>query len=98
MADYVPSNSGGALLIAGQNGVSSSAGINMDWTAIEPRVGATWKVFGSEKTVLRGGYALFHDSAWSQGATAAVRSVASRTSCSAPEPVLSETTSSGLTW
>jgi hypothetical protein len=40
----------------------------MDWTAIEPRVGAAWKVLGSEKTVLRAGYALYHDSAWSQGA------------------------------
>ena len=40
----------------------------MDWTGLEPRVGATWKVFGSDKTVLRGGFALYHDSAWSQGA------------------------------
>ena len=68
MADYLPSSTGGSLLIANQNGVGSSAGINMDWTAIEPRVGAAWKVFGSDKTVLRGGYALYHDSAWSQGA------------------------------
>ncbi|WP_160115149.1 TonB-dependent receptor [Bryocella elongata] len=68
MADYIPSSSGGSLLIANQNGVGASAGINMDWTALEPRVGAAWKVFGSDKTVLRGGYALYHDSAWSQGA------------------------------
>ncbi len=68
MADYIPSASGGSLLIANQNGVGSSAGINMDWTTIEPRVGAAWKVFGSDKTVLRGGYSLYHDSAWSQGA------------------------------
>jgi hypothetical protein len=40
----------------------------MDWTALEPRVGGAWKVLGSEKTVLRAGYAFFHDSAWSQGA------------------------------
>ena len=66
MANYVPAT--GQLLIANQNGVSASAGVNMDLTALEPRVGATWKVFGSEKTVLRAGYALFHDSAWSQGA------------------------------
>jgi Carboxypeptidase regulatory-like domain len=66
MADYIPST--GQLLIANQNGVGASAGINMDWTALEPRVGAAWKVLGSEKTVLRAGYSLYHDSAWSQGA------------------------------
>jgi hypothetical protein len=66
MADYIAST--GQLLIANQNGVSSSAGINMDWTALEPRIGGAWKVFGSEKTVLRAGYSLYHDSAWSQGA------------------------------
>jgi hypothetical protein len=66
LANYVPST--GQLLIANQNGVSASAGVNMDWTAVEPRIGATWKVLGSEKTVLRGGFAMYHDSAWSQGA------------------------------
>jgi len=66
LANYSPST--GAVLVAGQNGVSDSAGVNMDWTALEPRIGAAWKVFGSEKTVLRAGYALYHDSAWSQGA------------------------------
>jgi hypothetical protein len=66
MADYIPSTQ--QLLIANQNGVSSSAGINMDWTALEPRIGAAWKVLGSDKTVLRAGYSLYHDSAWSQGA------------------------------
>jgi hypothetical protein len=66
MADYIAST--GQLLIANQNGVSSSAGVKMDWTALEPRVGGAWKVFGSEKTVLRAGYSLYHDSAWSQGA------------------------------
>jgi hypothetical protein len=66
MADYIAST--GQLLIANQNGVSSSAGVNMDWTALEPRVGGAWKVLGSEKTVLRAGYSLYHDSAWSQGA------------------------------
>jgi hypothetical protein len=66
MANYVPAT--GQLLVANQNGVSASAGVNMNWTAVEPRVGATWKVLGSEKTVLRAGFALFHDSAWSQGA------------------------------
>jgi hypothetical protein len=66
LANYVPST--GTLLVAGQDGVSASAGVKMDWTAIEPRIGATWKVLGSEKTVLRAGYSFYHDSAWSQGA------------------------------
>jgi hypothetical protein len=65
-ADYLPLT--GQLLISNQNGVSGSAGIKMDWTDLEPRIGGTWKVFGSDKTVLRAGYAIFHDSAWSQGA------------------------------
>ena len=58
----------GTIEVANQNGVSSSAGVNMDWTALEPRIGAAWKVFNSDKTVLRAGYSLYHDSAWSQGA------------------------------
>jgi hypothetical protein len=66
LANYVPAS--GQLLVANQNGVSASAGVKMDWTALEPRIGGTWKVLGSEKTVLRAGFALFHDSAWSQGA------------------------------
>jgi hypothetical protein len=66
LANYIPAT--GQLLVAGQNGVSDSAGVQMDWTAIEPRIGAAWKVLGSEKTVLRAGWALYHDSAWSQGA------------------------------
>jgi hypothetical protein len=65
IADYIPTT--GALLVAGQNGVSASGGINMDWTALEPRVGGAWKVLGSEKTVLRGGFAIMHDSSWNQG-------------------------------
>jgi len=66
LANYVPAT--GQLLVANQNGVGASAGVNMDWSGIEPRIGATWKVLGSDKTVVRGGFAFFHDSAWSQGA------------------------------
>ncbi|QNI30532.1 carboxypeptidase regulatory-like domain-containing protein [Alloacidobacterium dinghuense] len=66
LANYIPST--GQLLVANQNGVSSSAGVTMDWTALEPRIGAAWKFFGSDKTVFRAGFAIFHDSAWSQGA------------------------------
>jgi hypothetical protein len=66
MADYIPST--GKLLIAGKNGVSNSAGINMYWGAYEPRVGLAWKVLGSDKTVLRLGFGIYHDSSWNQGA------------------------------
>jgi hypothetical protein len=43
-------------------------GIEFDKTAIEPRVGLAWKPFGSQKTAIRGGFAIFHDSSWNQGA------------------------------
>ena len=66
LADYIPAT--GALEIAGQNGVSRSAGIHMYWGAVEPRLGLTWKVAGSDKTVLRLGFGFYHDSSWNQGA------------------------------
>ena len=66
MANYIPATQ--KLQIAGQNGVSRSAGINMYWGGYEPRVGATWKVMGSDKTVLRLGFGIYHDSSWNQGA------------------------------
>jgi len=68
MADYIPSLTGGTLLIAGKNGVSRSAGINMFWGGYEPRVGLTWKILGSDKTVARVGFGIYHDSSWNQGA------------------------------
>jgi hypothetical protein len=69
MADYIPQTGGpGQLLVAGQNGVSDSAGVNRNWTAFEPRIGLAWKVLGSDKTAVRAGYAIYHDSAWSMGA------------------------------
>ena len=40
----------------------------MYWGAYEPRVGLTWKVLGSDKTVLRLGFGIYHDSSWNQGA------------------------------
>ncbi len=66
MSDYIPQT--GELLIAGKNGVGNSAGINMYWGAYEPRVGLTWKVAGSDKTVVRLGFGIYHDSSWNQGA------------------------------
>jgi Carboxypeptidase regulatory-like domain len=64
-ADFDPAT--GNFLVAGQ-GASATAGIKMDKTAFEPRIGLAWKPFGSANTVVRGGYAIFHDSSWSQGA------------------------------
>jgi hypothetical protein len=46
----------------------SAAGVQLDKTAIEPRIGLAWKVLGSQNTALRAGYAIYHDSSWSQGA------------------------------
>ncbi len=43
------------------------AGIQLDKTAFEPRIGLAWKPMGSDKTAVRAGYAIFHDSAWNQG-------------------------------
>ena len=68
MADYIPSATGGQLLIAGQGGVSRSAGIKMFKGAYEPRLGLTYKLPGGDKTVLRLGFGISHDSSWSQGA------------------------------
>jgi Carboxypeptidase regulatory-like domain len=45
----------------------SSVGIQFDKTALEPRIGLAWKPLGSDKTAIRAGYAIFHDSAWNQG-------------------------------
>jgi Carboxypeptidase regulatory-like domain len=42
-------------------------GITMDKTALEPRIGLAWKPLGSQKTAVRAGYAIFHDSSWNQG-------------------------------
>ncbi len=75
MANFIPPGiatganaATGQLLVANQGGIGGSAGINMDWQALEPRIGAAWKVLGSDKTVVRGGFSIYHDSAWSQGA------------------------------
>ncbi|MBV8069739.1 MAG: carboxypeptidase regulatory-like domain-containing protein [Acidobacteriaceae bacterium] len=65
-ADFNPATA--TFLIPGQNGVGATAGIQYDKTAFEPRIGVAWKAFGHVNTVIRGGYAIFHDSSWNQGA------------------------------
>jgi hypothetical protein len=67
----------GKLLVAGTASIAgcticvrsnAAAGINLDKTAVEPRIGIAWKPFGSQNTAVRAGYAIFHDSSWNQGA------------------------------
>jgi len=45
----------------------SSVGIQFYKRAFEPRIGLAWKPMGSDKTVVRAGYAIYHDAAWNQG-------------------------------
>jgi hypothetical protein len=67
----------GKLLVAGSASIAGCAicvrsddraGIKMDMTALEPRIGIAWRPMGSQTTALRAGYAIFHDSSWNQGA------------------------------
>ena len=67
----------GKLLVAGSIPITgcticvrsnSAAGIQLDKTALEPRIGIAWKPFGRQSTAVRAGYAIFHDSSWNQGA------------------------------
>ena len=64
---YVPKGSPG--LTGCTNCVTSDgrAGILMDKSAIEPRIGLSWKALGSDKTVVHAGYGILHDSSWNQG-------------------------------
>jgi hypothetical protein len=63
-ANFNPAN--GQFLISGQN-AGANSGVQLDKTAFEPRIGAAWKAFGRQNTVIRGGYAIYHDSSWNMG-------------------------------
>ena len=47
------------LMIAGQNGVGSTAGLNGDWKDFAPRFGFAYQAFSH--TVVRGGFGLFYN-------------------------------------
>ena len=64
---YVPSGSPGISGCSICVPTDGRVGIQFDKTALEPRIGFAWKPMGSEKMSVRGGYAIFHDSAWNQG-------------------------------
>jgi hypothetical protein len=64
---YVPKNSPALSGCTNCITTDGRVGIQFDKTALEPRIGFSWKPMGSDKTVLRAGYAIFHDSAWNQG-------------------------------
>jgi len=69
-------NSGKLLVTGPLSGITCSicvpsdgaVGIQFDKSAVEPRIGFAWKPLGSQNTAIRGGYAIFHDSSWNQGA------------------------------
>ncbi len=51
----------GQLVIAGQNGVSRTAGVRPDHHSYAPRFGFAYTIPGHRNTVLRGGYGIFYD-------------------------------------
>ena len=57
----------GKFLIPGVNS-DPQIGVQLDKTALEPRIGLSWKPFGTDTTAIRAGYSIFHDSSWNQGA------------------------------
>jgi hypothetical protein len=64
---YIPKGSPGISGCTVCIPTDGRVGIQFDKTALEPRIGFAWKPMGSEKTAVRGGYGIVHDSAWNQG-------------------------------
>jgi hypothetical protein len=57
----------GTLYVANQN-TGRNAGVQYDYSNIEPRFGFSYSPFSSHKTVFRGGYGIFHDVSAQSGA------------------------------
>lgn len=57
----------GNFLVAGVN-AGDRVGVDTDKSAFEPRIGFAWSPRGDRKTSIRGGYGMYHDSSWNQGA------------------------------
>jgi len=64
---YVPSGSPAISGCTACIATDGRVGIQFDKTALEPRIGLAWKPSGSDKVVIRAGYAIYHDSSWDQG-------------------------------
>jgi Carboxypeptidase regulatory-like domain len=64
---YVPAGSPGLAGCANCVTTDGRAGIQLDKSAWEPRIGLAWKVFGGDKTVIRAAYGISHDSSWGMG-------------------------------
>ena len=64
---YVPSGSPAITGCATCVTTDARVGIQFDKGAVEPRIGLAWKPFGGDKTVIRAGYGIMHDSSWNQG-------------------------------
>jgi hypothetical protein len=64
---YVPNGSPELSACTNCIATDGRVGIQFDKTALEPRIGFSWKPMGNDKTAVRAGYAIYHDSAWNQG-------------------------------
>jgi Carboxypeptidase regulatory-like domain len=64
---YVPAGSPTLSSCTSCIATDGHVGIQYDKTAFEPRIGLAWKPPGGDKTVIRAGYAVLHDSSWDQG-------------------------------
>ncbi|MGA9640483.1 MAG: carboxypeptidase-like regulatory domain-containing protein [Terriglobales bacterium] len=64
---YVPTGSPGIAGCTNCIKTDGRVGIQLDKTGYEPRIGFAWKPAGRQNLVIRGGYAIYHDSSWDQG-------------------------------